>query len=207
MTSGEEVSVSQSNRLRAAAASQRIPLDDADDPVDAAEERDPDVLDRDAVGMHVDGPDAESDEAEDDELDPVAEIDTDAIDAVAEAFNARDLDALLEVVAADAEAPGLLGGDQDGLAESVQGLWHRRPTCCMTRGRVDDVVVGVLWEQDGAAWWPLATVHVDDIDDEGRPGVLEFADDAGLLDEVVADPPDGDLEEGARWVEWEEGAD
>jgi hypothetical protein len=154
--------------------------------------------------LHVD--EGDDGHLDDDERDNVAEIDTDVVDAFAEAFNARDLDALLEVVAADGEAPGLLGGDRESLAEAVEGLWHRRPTCCVTRGRVDEVVVGVLWEHDGAAWWPLATVHVADLDDDGMVGVLEFSDDAALLDEVEAESPDGDLEEGSRWSEWDEGA-
>ena len=37
--------------------------------------------------------------------------------------------------------------------------------------------------------------------------VLEFSDDVGLLDQLDLDPPDGELEEGATWAEWDEGAD
>jgi hypothetical protein len=174
------------------------PTDDGEADLDAT------ILDAAEFGFHVDDPDTELGEQV---LDNVAEIDTDVVDSLAEAFNARDLDALLEIVAADGEVPGLLGGDRDNLGDVIESLWHRRPSCCITRGRVNDEVVGVLWEHDGTAWWALAVVHVDDVDEDGRVGVLEFSDDASLLDEVEADGPDQDLEEGARWVEWEEGAD
>ena len=162
------------------------------------------VLGADEFGFHVDDPDTELGEQT---PDVVAEIETDVVDALAEAFNARDLEAVLEVVAADGEAPGLLGGDRENLPAAIESLWHRRPSCAVTRGRVDDRVVGVLWEHDGAAWWALAVVHVDDIDDDGRAGVVEFSDDATLLEEVEGDGPDQDLEEGSRWEEWEEGVD
>jgi hypothetical protein len=194
--------VTESDRLQAAAESRLHSLDGEVSSDDASEPRDVTALDHDELGYHVDDPDAEVD----DRLDEVAEIDTDVVDAIAEAFNARDLDAFLDVVAADGEAPGLLGGDRAGLAEAIESLWHRRPTACITRGRVHDVVVGVMWEHDGGAWWPLATVHVDDLDDDGRVGVLEFSDDPSLLDEVDVESPDGDLEEGARWEEWDEGS-
>jgi hypothetical protein len=196
--------VTESDRLQSAADSRLHrsngdrELDDGPMPADLT------AIDRDEFGFHVDDPDGPIDE---DELDEVAETDTDVVDALAEAFNARDLEALLDVVAADGEAPGLLGGDRDNLPTAVESLWHRRPSCALTRGRVDGAVVGVLWEHDGSAWWPLAVVHVDDIDDDGLVGVVEFSDDPALLDELEADGPDQDLEEGSRWVEWEEGTD
>jgi hypothetical protein len=38
--------------------------------------------------------------------------------------------------------------------------------------------------------------------------VLEFSDDPALLERVDVEPPEtDDLEEGARWSEWAEGAD
>lgn len=169
---------------------------------DGTEDRDASALEADAFGFHVDDPDGPLDG---DEPDRIAETDTDVVGALAEAFNARDLDALLDVVAADGEAPGLLGGDRDHLPDAVESLWHRRPTCCLTLGRVQDQAVGVLWEHDGAEWWMLATVHIADVDDDGNVGVLEFSDDPALLEEVEADRPDDEMDEGSRWEEWEDG--
>lgn len=169
-------------------------------------ELDPSALDPEEFGFHLDDPEEEPGNG-DEVLDEVAETETDVVDALAAAFNGRDVEALLDVVAADGEAPGLLGGDREHLPDAVESLWHRRPSCCLTRGRVDDTVVGVLWDHDGARWWALATVHLADIDDEGVIGVLEFSDDPNLLEEVEADMPGDDLEEGSRWIEWDEGAD
>jgi hypothetical protein len=198
----EEVTVVEHDRLGAAGSRLRGP--DAAPEGDGLAERDATTLEADAFGFHVDDPELGIDG---DEPDEVAETDTDVVAALAEAFNARDLDALLDVVATDGEAPGLLGGDREHLPDAVESLWHRRPTCCMTLGRVEGQPVGVLWEHDGTEWWMLATVHISDVDDEGVIGVLEFSDDPALLEEVAAEGPDGDLEEGSRWAEWDEGAD
>lgn len=200
------------DRSRAAAESRLESLDDrALDEASAPASDEPDaaagaVVDPDGYGFHLDDPDGELPE---EIADGPVRFDGAAIalDALAETFNARDLDGLLQVLAPDGEAPGLLGYDRDNLPVAVEELWQRRPTCCLTRGRHLDDHVGVLWEHDGQTWWRLAVVHVDDVT-EGTIGVVELTDDAALLDEVVADPPSGeDLEEGARWTEWDEGAD
>lgn len=160
----------------------------------------------DGYGFHVDDPEADL-LTEDLDAGLRDDAEADALDAVAERFNARDLDGLIDVLADDGEVPGLLGYDPANLPGAIQDLWERRPSVCMTRGHVDTEHVGVLWEHDGDAWWRVAVVHVDDVDDDGI-GVLEFSDDTALLDRVVCDSPEGDdLEEGARWEEWDEGSD
>jgi hypothetical protein len=181
------------------------------DRVDLA--RDFEVLDDAAVrdGVTLDGYGFHEDDPEVDLLDEDLDAglrddaEADAIDAIADAFNSRHLDALLDVLAPDGEAPGLLGYDRDNLPTAIEGLWKRRPTAFVTRGHVDGEHVGVLWEHDGAAWWRLAAVHVDDVVD-GRAGVIEISDDAALLERVECEAPDAeDLEEGTRWAEWEDG--
>lgn len=129
------------------------------------------------------------------------------VDEITEAFNARDMDALTELCAEDCEIPGL-ASDLDDLDSALDDLWERRPTITMTRSVDDDgVAVGVLWERgETAGWAPIGTCHVD-VDDHGLAAVLEFSDDVGLLDRLELDPPDGELEEGATWAEWDEGAD
>lgn len=129
------------------------------------------------------------------------------VDEVGEAFNARDLDALAELCADDCETSGL-AGDMAELHTALADLWERRPTITMTRSADDmGTAVGVVWERgETAAWAPLGVCHVD-VDPDGLAAVLEFSDDVGLLDQLELNPPDGDLEEGARWEEWEQGAD
>lgn len=129
------------------------------------------------------------------------------VDEVSEAFNARDLDALADLCASDCETPGLANDLQD-LEGSMADLWERRPTITMTRAEDEGAALGVLWERgETATWAPIGTCHVD-VDEDGLAAVLEFSDDVGLLDQLdLLDPPDGELEEGARWEEWEDGAD
>ena len=54
----------------------------------------------------------------------------DAIDALAEPFNARDVEGLLAVIAADAEVPGFARPDLRDLPETAQELWRRRASAC-----------------------------------------------------------------------------
>jgi hypothetical protein len=163
-------------------------------------------VDTDEYGVHVDDPDVD---LLDDDLDAGLRDDREAdlLDSLAEVFNARDLEGMLELLAPDAEVSGLAAHDRDDVADAVRDLWRRRPTCCLTRGFALAEHVGVLWEHDGEAWWRIAAVHIDD-PAESHLGVLEFSDDPALLDQIECEPPDpDDLEEGARWSEWEEGTD
>lgn len=166
--------------------------------------------DGDGFGFHI-----TDDEDDDQALDTLADDGddhgagartVDVLEQLVTAFNHRDLEDLLEVVAADGEAPGLLGYDAANLATAIADLWERRPSVQLTKGRTEEGHLGVLWEHDGAAWWQLAAVCVDDVVD-GRVGVLEFADDPDLLDRIRTYEPDEDLLEGERWEEWEEGTD
>ncbi|MFA9444054.1 hypothetical protein [Egicoccus sp. AB-alg6-2] len=199
--------MSELDRLAAGAEAKldRLDGDRIEDDREATPDAGPGSVGADDFGFHLDDPagDLYEDDLEVGIRDDAA---ADAIDAIAEAFNARDLEALLEVVAADGEAPGLLGGDRDNLPDALEDLWARRPSACLGRGAVGDADVGVLWEHDGTTWWRLAVVHVDDVTD-GRVGVLEFSDDTALLEQVQCEMPDDDLEEGATWAEWAEGAD
>ncbi len=177
--------------------------DQADDPAGEAEPSE--LLEPDPYGFHLDDPELD---LLDDDLDAGLrdDVEADALDAMADAFNARDLDGLLETVAVDGEVPGVLGYERGNLAEAVERLWSARPNVCLTRGRAGIEHVGVLWEHDGDQWYRIAVVHVDDVEDQAA-GVVEVSEDAALLERVVADAPDDELEQGGRWVEWEEGDD
>lgn len=180
----------------------RVDADAPPDELDAPAR--PDGVTLDGYGFHEDDPDVD---LLDEDLDAGLRDDAeaDAIDAIAEAFNARHLEQLLDILAPDAETPGFLGHDRANLPEAIEGFWKRRPSLCLTRGHADTEHVGVLWEHDGDDWWPLAALHVDDVQD-GRVGVIEITDDGALLERVRCEPPSrDDLEEGARWAEWEDG--
>jgi hypothetical protein len=202
--------VSDLDPRTAALEAQLDRLDDAanaDAASPAAEPPDPGTFDpgTDGYGFHLDD---DPDQAIDPLADAVEDHDgngeADVLDELVAAFNGRDLDDLLALVANDGEAPGLLGYDRANLPEAVADLWNRRPTVLVTRGELDGAAAGVLWEHDGTDWWRLAVVSVDDVRD-GCVGVLEFADDPDLVERVVTEAPDEELMEGARWQEWDEG--
>lgn len=179
-------------------------VEDADTPIDeAATAALPTTVDGFRPQMPVDADGLPDDDAED----AIGTSETsEALDELIIAFNHRDLDQLLGLLASDGEAPGLLGYDRDNLPDAVADLWERRPSVQLTRGSLEGDPVGVLWEHDGAAWWQLAVVTVDDVRAE-RVGVLEFADAPDLLDHVRTVEPDDAMLQGERWQEWDEGGD
>lgn len=120
----------------------------------------------------------------------VAVRDDAVVDAVADAFNARDLDGLRDLATHDCEVPGLLGSSTT-LDPAIGGLWDRRPSIVMTRVVDDDHALGVLWERAASdTWAAIGTVHLDVDDDLVR--VLEFSDDVGLIDRLAPVAPDAD---------------
>lgn len=190
----------------ASAETQLDRVDDGDDGIPVAA----DTVADDEFGVHVDDPQIPT---PDDEPGSAPELGedlgdevADALDAVAEAFNARDLEAVVESLAEDAEVPGVLGNDRENLPGALESLWRRRPTSLLLRGECEGAAIGVLWEHDGEAWWPIAAVHIDDVVDS-RIGVLEVSEDPELVERIACEPPETDeLDEGARWAEWDEGA-
>ena len=114
----------------------------------------------------------------------------DAVDALAEVFNARDLDGVMELCGPDCEVPGL-SSDVAEVGPALDDLWVRRPSVTMTRMVVDDVAVGVLWERLGSdSWATIGTVHIDMDDDEVV--VLEFSEAVDMLDRRNPAPPEMD---------------
>lgn len=197
--------------IDASVAAAEARLDRADDEAsrhdrEVVDEPPADGVDADGYGFHVDDPETD---LMDDDLDAGLrdDVEADAIDALAEPFNARDVEGLLALIKADAEVPGLASADLSDLPEAVHDLWRRRPTALLTRGFVEREHVGVLWEHDGEQWWRTAVVHVDDVED-GQVGVFEFSDDTALLERIECEPPAPDeVEEALRWATWDEGAD
>jgi hypothetical protein len=55
------------------------------------------------------------------------EVDLESLrDAFVEAFNARDLDAIFELVADDVETPDILGQGRDALRDELEAIWNAR---------------------------------------------------------------------------------
>ncbi|HEX9889422.1 MAG TPA: nuclear transport factor 2 family protein [Nitriliruptorales bacterium] len=195
---------------QAAAESRLARLDEDEPPAPTGDNGVGDTLDLTeaaADGIHVEIGEFDAYEVGQDDLDDLHGPADQAvvIDAFCEAFNARDLDGLFDLLADDCETPGL-GNDCDNFAEAVEDLWERRPTSLLTRGELEGEPVAVLWEVgDTGAWWRVAPVLFDAVED-GQAGVVELSDDNDTLDAIIAEVPEDDLDEGSRWSEWDEGA-
>ncbi len=127
-----------------------------------------------------------------------------------EAFNARDLEAVLSLVAADVECPDADGPGAPALAEELTSIWERSPGALLTAAVLDDEPCAVAWlpEEDGC--WRRATL-VRCAAHERDPsllGVVALVDDPdGLERAETADPTGEELDEGSAWVEWTDGED
>lgn len=125
--------------------------------------------------------------------------------AFVEAFNARDLDAVLDLVAADAELPDVAGDGPDALADELQAIWERSPVVVLTDARVDDAPAAVAWLPDEHACWTRVALVTFDGED-GRLTVIQLPDDAEALRTAVAEDPIGDIvDEELDWSSWNEG--
>jgi len=157
----------------------------------------------------ADGLDDEDAEAARDAAPP--DLDAQSLrDEFVDAFNARDLDALLSVVAADVECPDRHAVGMTALAQEVTDIWHRAPGVILTRAFLDDAPCAVAWlPEDDGSWSRAALVCLDaGPGDARRPliSLVELPDDADAVDRAEADDPTGEeLEEGIGWVQWEVG--
>jgi hypothetical protein len=127
-------------------------------------------------------------------------------DAFVEAFNARDLDEIVALVASDIDCPDIREGDGvDALAEELEAIWERSPGAILTRAFVDDQPVAVGWLPDEDGCWSRAALVCFDAGD-GLLTLVEVPDDADALDRAEAEEPTGDeLDEWSDWGEWERG--
>lgn len=127
-------------------------------------------------------------------------------DAFVDAFNARDLEALLFIVSDDVETPDVPGEDgATAFAEEVEAIWERSPEALLTRGYLDDRPIAVAWRPDEqGAWTRVALVCFDC--EGGVLTLVELPEDADGLDRAQVEEPDGDeVDEWNDWSEWDRG--
>lgn len=126
--------------------------------------------------------------------------------AFVEAFNARDLDAILQIVSADVELPDVAGEGHEALADELGEIWERSPVVVLTDARVDCVPAAVAWRPDEQARWTRVALVTFDADD-GLLTVVELPEDAEALRTALAEDPVGDVvNEELDWSSWDEGA-
>ena len=129
-------------------------------------------------------------------------------DALVSAFNDRDLDSLMQIVADDVEVPDDVAGDgAEALAAEVEAIWQRSPGAVLTRGLLDGHPCAVGWLPDEEGCWSRAALVCMDFDVDARLlTVVTMPEDADALDRAEASEPTAEqLDEWADWAEWDRG--
>lgn len=152
------------------------------------------------------------DTAADDAVDPETVVDSDVEtlrDEFVDAFNGRDLDTIVSLVAADVDVADVPGAD-DGvqvLADEISAIWERSPGAILTRAYWDERSCAVAWLPDESGQWVRAGLWLFDAEG-GLLSMVACPDDADALAAADAEDPAGEaLEEWRDWGEWETGAE
>jgi hypothetical protein len=126
-------------------------------------------------------------------------------DEFVDAFNARDLDAVMAIVAEDIECPDMGGSGAGAVAEELQAIWERSPGAILTRAFVDGQPCAVGWLPDEDGCWSRAAIVC--FDAEGSQlTLLAMPDDTDDLERAESDEPTGEeTRQGADWSEWSDG--
>jgi hypothetical protein len=126
-------------------------------------------------------------------------------DEFVNAFNARDLDALLALAHDDVECPDIHGDGTAALSEEVGAIWERSPAAMLTRGFIDGEACALGWLPDEDGGWVRAAL-VTFAADAGLLSVVSLPDDIDALERAEAEDPSGEeQDEGADWAEWDSG--
>lgn len=126
-------------------------------------------------------------------------------DEFVDAFNARDLEALLGLVHADVECPDIADDGAEAFAEELESIWERSPAAILTRAFLEGAPCAVAWLPDEDGCWSRASLVCFDCD-RGLLSLVALPDDPDALDRVDAEDPGGEeLEEGSDWGEWDSG--
>jgi len=126
-------------------------------------------------------------------------------DAFIEAFNARDLDMVLDLVSDDVEVPDLSGEGRTTLGEELQAIWERSPAVILTRAIVDGNPIAMGWLPGEDGRWSRSTLATFD-DERGLLTLVQMPDDPDDLERAEAESPAGEpLDEEQDWSQWDRG--
>lgn len=120
--------------------------------------------------------------------------------AFIEAFNAHDLEGLLELLADDVEWGDAAIEGRTAVADELTAVWQRSPEVVLTRAFDDDGPCAVAWRPDEHGAWVRAAVLCFDVDDD-LISLVEIPDDVETLETVTAEDPA--VDEPEEWLEWE----
>lgn len=140
-----------------------------------------------------------------------------SLDEMVDFFNARDLEAIRELLDAEVSAPFFGGNGPDVVMQGVGELVLAYPGIVATRGELGDEPVVVAWIPGESRVYRRMgyfrfTFTEDGENSESVNGevMIEHIDYSDELDDgtLLAEEPDpADMEEWESWQEWEEGAE
>lgn len=120
--------------------------------------------------------------------------------AFVEAFNAHDLDRLLDLLTEDVEWGDAAIEGRRAVAGELTAVWERSPDVVLTRAFDDDGPCAVAWRPDEDGAWVRVAVLCFDVDDD-LISLVEIPDDAEALATVTAEDPS--VDEPDEWLHWE----
>lgn len=127
-------------------------------------------------------------------------------DAFVEAFNGRDLDGVLELLADDVDLAAEDSQGTHAVANALTSMWDRSPEVVLTVASLNDQPAAVAWIR-GDGEWARATVVTFD-GGNGLIELLEFVEDPADVEAAVTDGPAPDeVEEEFDWAANYEGED
>lgn len=137
-------------------------------------------------------------------LDPESEPQAENFrDALVDAFNARDLDGVGELLGEEVTSDVFDGVGVDAALEGLSAFWIRYPRLVASRGDCEDDCVIALWlpGEDGK-FHSVGFLELT-IEDDSIEHVTYVDDDEA---EMTAEPPDeGELAAWFDWAEWDRG--
>lgn len=139
---------------------------------------------------------------------PADNVDPSLDDALAEFvefLNARDLEALGELLTEDVQAEFLEEGSRDGVVDGFNDLILRYPALLATRGDIgpDPIVVLWLYDQEENRFDSLGYISAEPADSgEGLIQRIDYVDELPDSEDVVVEVPEPS--ELSEWDEWSE---
>ena len=179
-----------------------MPVEIPDDWDDAGSDAEPAEVDFEVDPVVIHAESEETDESEDGPSEgPDPDLDNLVVEFV-DLFNARDMDALAELLAADAEAGFLHESSRPGVIEGIEDLVFRRPDVVTTRGDLGTDPVAAVWLLDADTdHYRLCGYFAIDLADGETPliGQIDLVEELPDENLVVETPDDSERPE---WEDW-----
>jgi hypothetical protein len=122
--------------------------------------------------------------------------DSELIDEFIEFFNARDLDSIGSMLAADVEAEFVHSIGSMGALIGLEDLFLREPLVLLTRGDADGDALAVVWHPTGSGHQTVGYLSFEFTDEDPEEITrIEYLDELNAEDLVVEEPDEVTAEE------------